>query len=90
MTGLRTHHRRRSSTNQSKIDEALQESLGKLSPKLRAIIILKEIEESSYEKIADTLEISMGTVKSRIARTREKLQKLMKNLGNKIRIHPFK
>jgi RNA polymerase sigma-70 factor (ECF subfamily) len=59
------------------IDRALQESLGKLSPKLRAIIILKEIEELSYEEIADALAISMGTVKSRIARAREELQKLM-------------
>jgi len=59
------------------IGQALQESLGKLSPKLRAIIILKEIEELSYEEIADTLEISIGTVKSRIARAREELQKLM-------------
>jgi RNA polymerase sigma-70 factor, ECF subfamily len=59
------------------IGQALQKSLGKLSPKLRAIIILKELEELSYEEIADTLEISMGTVKSRIARAREELQKLM-------------
>jgi len=60
------------------IDKALQESLAKLSPKLRAIIILKEIEALSYEEIADTLSISIGTVKSRIARAREELQKLMK------------
>jgi RNA polymerase sigma-70 factor (ECF subfamily) len=60
------------------IDQALQESLRKLSPKLRAIIILKEIEELSYDEIADTLEISMGTVKSRLARARVELQKLMK------------
>jgi len=60
------------------IGQALQESLGKLSPKLRVIIILKEIEELSYEEIADTLDISMGTVKSRIARARDELQKLMK------------
>ncbi len=60
------------------IDQALQEGLGKLSPKLRAIIILKEIEELSYEEIADTLEISIGTVKSRIARAREELQKIMR------------
>jgi RNA polymerase sigma-70 factor (ECF subfamily) len=58
--------------------QLLQESLDRLSPKLRAIIILKEIEELPYEEIADTLEISMGTVKSRIARAREELQKLMK------------
>jgi len=60
------------------INFALQESLGRLSPKLRAIIILKEIEELSYEEIADTLEISIGTVKSRISRAREELQKLLK------------
>jgi RNA polymerase sigma-70 factor, ECF subfamily len=60
------------------IGQALQESLGKMSPKLRAIIVLKEVEELSYEEIADTLDISMGTVKSRIARAREELQKLMK------------
>jgi RNA polymerase sigma-70 factor (ECF subfamily) len=59
------------------IGRALQISLGKLSPKLRAIIVLKEIEELSYEEIAETLAISMGTVKSRIARAREELQKLM-------------
>ena len=60
------------------LDRTLQESLGKLSPKLRTIIILKEMEELSYEEIVDTLEISMGTVKSRIARAREELQILMK------------
>ncbi|HUI67078.1 MAG TPA: sigma-70 family RNA polymerase sigma factor [Nitrospirota bacterium] len=59
------------------IDRALQEGLGKLSPKLRAIIVLKEIEELSYEEIAETLDISMGTVKSRIARAREELQRFM-------------
>jgi RNA polymerase sigma-70 factor, ECF subfamily len=59
------------------IDRALQEGLGKLSPKLRAIIVLKEMEELSYEEIAETLEISMGTVKSRIARAREELKKIL-------------
>jgi RNA polymerase sigma-70 factor (ECF subfamily) len=59
------------------INKALQENLGRLSPKLRAIIILKEVEELSYEEIADILEISMGTVKSRIARARDELQRLL-------------
>ena len=57
----------------------LRKSLGKLSPKLRAIIILKEMEDLSYEEIAETIGISMGTVKSRIARAREELKKLMKD-----------
>ena len=61
------------------IDIGLRKSLGKLSPKLRAIIILKEMEDLSYEEIAETIGISMGTVKSRIARAREELKKLMKD-----------
>jgi len=66
------------------IGQALQVCLGKLSPKLRAIIVLKEVEELSYEEIAETLDISMGTVKSRIARARDDLQKCMKkNQGTK-------
>ena len=60
------------------IDQALQGCLEKLSAKLRAIIVLKEVEELSYEEIAETLDISMGTVKSRIARAREELQDCMK------------
>lgn len=53
---------------------ALQKALEKLSPKLRAVIVLKEIEGLSYEEIAITLEISIGTVKSRISRARGELQ----------------
>ncbi|HSB34170.1 MAG TPA: sigma-70 family RNA polymerase sigma factor [Nitrospirota bacterium] len=60
------------------IDQALKESLAKLSPKLRAIIILKEIEDLSYEEIAETLDLSLGTVKSRISRARKELQESMK------------
>ncbi|HEY6011860.1 MAG TPA: sigma-70 family RNA polymerase sigma factor, partial [Nitrospirota bacterium] len=64
------------------IEQTLQKSLGKLSEKLRTAIILKEIEGLSYEEIAEVLEISMGTVKSRIARAREELFDLMgKTLG---------
>ncbi len=59
--------------------QALQRSLGKLSDKLRAAIVLKEVKGLSYEEIADVLGISPGTVKSRIARARDELQKLMKN-----------
>jgi RNA polymerase sigma-70 factor (ECF subfamily) len=60
------------------VDQALREGLGKLSPKLRAIIILKEVEGLSYEEIAEALDISLGTVKSRISRAREELQESLK------------
>lgn len=57
---------------------ALQECLNKLSAKLRAVIILKEVEGLTYEEIAEVLDISIGTVKSRISRGREELRESMK------------
>ncbi len=57
---------------------ALHNSIRKLPSKLRTAIILKEIEGLSYEEIADILEVSIGTVKSRISRAREELKGLMK------------
>jgi RNA polymerase sigma-70 factor, ECF subfamily len=59
---------------------ALHKSLGRLSLKLRTVIILKEIEGLSYEEIADILQISIGTVKSRISRAREELKLRLKKI----------
>jgi len=38
------------------------------------VVVLRDIEELSYEEIADVLQISLGTVKSRIMRGREALR----------------
>jgi len=63
---------------------ALHNSIRKLPSKLRTAIVLKEIEGLPYEEIADILEISIGTVKSRISRAREALKGMMKNyIGQK-------
>jgi len=59
--------------------DALKKALGELSPKLRAVIILKELEGLSYEEIADTLDVSTGTVKSRISRARDELKRSLKD-----------
>jgi len=55
----------------------LHEAIGKLSEKMRAIILLKEIEGFSYEEIADILGCSRGTVKSRLFRARERLKEIL-------------
>jgi RNA polymerase sigma-70 factor (ECF subfamily) len=62
------------------ISAGIQRALNKLSPKLRAAIVLKEIEGLRYEEIAAVLEISLGTVKSRISRAREELQTALSGL----------
>jgi RNA polymerase sigma-70 factor (ECF subfamily) len=65
-------------TYQSKqIITALHIALKKLSPKLRAVIVLREIEGLSYEDISAALDISIGTVKSRISRAREELKTML-------------
>ena len=55
----------------------VQAALQKLPDSLRAVIVLKEMEELSYEEIAETLQIPLGTVKSRISRAREELRSLL-------------
>ena len=60
------------------ISNAIQLALGRLSKKLRTVIVLKEIEGLSYEEMAEVLDVSIGTVKSRISRAREELKKLLK------------
>lgn len=53
----------------------LEEALAEINPVFRAALVLREIEDMSYEEIADILEVSIGTVKSRIVRGREALRR---------------
>jgi RNA polymerase sigma-70 factor (ECF subfamily) len=62
----------------AEIPRSLQLALQKLPEKLRAAIVLREMEELSYEEIAEVLHTSPGTVKSRISRARDQLGSLLK------------
>ena len=55
----------------------VEDALAKLNPKFRAAVVLRDIEDLSYEEVAAVLEISLGTVKSRILRGRECLRKIL-------------
>lgn len=59
------------------LSDVLSSAIGQLSEKLRSIIILKEIEGFSYEEIAEILNCSRGTVKSRLFRARERLKDIL-------------
>ena len=48
-----------------------------LGEKHREVLLLRNVHNFSYEEIAQELQISVGTVRSRIARAREKLRELM-------------
>ena len=53
----------------------LEAALASVNPTFRDALVLREIEGLSYEEIAGILNISLGTVKSRILRGRESLRK---------------
>ena len=50
-----------------------------LPQKYKTVLVLREFEDMDYERIAVTLNISVGTVKSRLSRAREKLRNLLGN-----------
>lgn len=54
-------------------DRILKDEIQRLPDKFKEIVILKDIEERSYEEIGAMLEINQGTVKSRLHRAREAL-----------------
>jgi RNA polymerase sigma-70 factor (ECF subfamily) len=55
----------------------LEEGLEAINPVFRTALVLREIEDLSYEEIAAVLEVSIGTVKSRILRGREALRRYL-------------
>lgn len=55
----------------------LDRSIALLPAEQRAVLLLVTLEEMSYEEVARTLGIPMGTVMSRLSRAREKLRVMM-------------
>ena len=58
----------------------VQSGIDKLSPDLRTCVILRDIEELSYQEIVTLLQIPEGTVKSRINRGRIELAKILRRM----------
>ncbi len=59
--------------------EQLNSAIADLPETFRTTIVLREIEGLPYEDIANITGVSLGTVKSRIARARTRLQSVLKN-----------
>ena len=60
------------------LSERVHRALRRLSEDLRESVILRDLEEFTYEEIADMLNVPVGTVKSRINRGRSELARLLR------------
>lgn len=61
--------------SRKELEAEIQTAISRLSDKLKTMIVLRYTENLSYEEIAETLEISLGTVKSRLSRAHEALDR---------------
>jgi RNA polymerase sigma-70 factor (ECF subfamily) len=63
-----------SSLERSYYQSLVQSALKRLDAEDRAILVLRDMEDRSYEEIAEILDIPLDTVKSRLARGRDRLR----------------
>jgi len=68
------------------VEEIVRQAIGEVDEGFRECLILCDVEELSYEEIAEITQLPVGTVKSRIFRARAQLRELVeRKLGEKIR-----
>lgn len=65
----------------SELEKAIQNSLNKLPPIYRLVLVLVDVEGLSYEEAASAAGVPVGTVKSRLARARLQMQKSLQVAG---------
>ena len=62
------------------LGSAIEKAIAKLRPEYRACILLRHVEDRSYEEIAATLDLPLGTVKTYIHRARHELREALASL----------
>ncbi len=72
-----------SAASRHELEQEIQRAVSRLSDKLRAIVVLRYNENLSYEEIAETLRVSLGTVKSRLSRAHDALDRELTPLLDK-------
>jgi RNA polymerase sigma-70 factor (ECF subfamily) len=67
--------------------QLIEDALREINPDFRAAVVLRDLEELSYEEIAEVMQVSLGTVKSRILRGREALRRVLVAKTNEARAY---
>src|SRR5205814_3705390 len=75
-------------TNESPLQELearelgneIERAISRLRPEYRACILLRHVEDKSYEEIAATLDLPLGTVKTYIHRARHELRRALEHV----------
>jgi RNA polymerase sigma-70 factor (ECF subfamily) len=62
------------------LGSAIERAIATLRPEYRACIMLRHVEDRSYEEIASTLDLPLGTVKTYIHRARHELRRALGDL----------
>lgn len=65
---------------QKELSQVVVNLIGQLPQEHRVVLVLRDIEQMSYAKIAEVLQIETGTVKSRLSRARAKLRQLLETV----------
>jgi RNA polymerase sigma-70 factor (ECF subfamily) len=69
------------------LDADIQQALDALAPEFRAAVVLCDIEGLSYEEIATTVGVKLGTVRSRIHRGRSQLRAALRHRAPRNSVH---
>lgn len=72
-----------SEAERAELRQAICDGIQSLPPRMREIVVLRDISGLSYEEIGEVLGIEQGTVKSRLSRARSKLGALLSGVTDK-------
>jgi len=74
-------------THQSEAQQLVREGLARLDDEQRQIVVLRDVQDLSYDEIGDILDLPRGTVKSRLHRARAQLASVLSEKIDKEDIH---
>ncbi len=65
----------------AELEKALTHCLDRLEEKFKTVIVLVDVSGEDYETVAGTIHVPIGTIKSRLARARQKMQDCLQGFG---------